>query len=264
MPGAASPPRGGVQPGAAPPPRTGGSHAPGGDPTVVKWREAYYELQEERRRVEQDLGTKRDQVTNLSSEVHGLRDRLERERMETQTSMDQYHRRIETINEDNKRLETKLVRTQSRESAKDSEATDVKREVLEKTAAIERALRELQQQQQATLSRVKAIATSMLTACSGPPKEFDRAASPSSSAVGGRVETGALDLALGGGGTLVIGGSNMRSSGSVASLASNRMAAAQAANSLDRSSNAGGGIGSPGADGHRTSADGQSHKWFSR
>eukprot|EP00927_Polykrikos_kofoidii_P027242 TRINITY_DN24042_c0_g1_i2.p1 TRINITY_DN24042_c0_g1~~TRINITY_DN24042_c0_g1_i2.p1 ORF type:complete len:595 (+),score=138.87 TRINITY_DN24042_c0_g1_i2:167-1951(+) len=235
--GVMSPPRGGVQPGAAPPPRGGGGSAsgPGGD-SAAKWREAYVELQEEQRQAKADLEKHREEVSSGAAEVQSLREQLERERLETSASMDQYRRRAETLSQENRRLEVKLMKTQMRESAKDTEASDVKREVLDKTAAIEQALRELQQQQQT---------------CSGPPREW--AGSPSSSVVGGRggePGSGNHDGASGGnfgcsagnvggsggggGGTVVIG--NGRSSGSAGSLPVRRSSATAVLSASDRSS----------------------------
>merc|ERR1719401_2167690 len=67
------------------------------------------------------------------------------------------------------------MRSQLRESAKESEVAVVKKEVLEKTAAIEQVMRDLQQKQQATLSRVKNVASAMLATCTGtPPRERNR------------------------------------------------------------------------------------------
>merc|ERR1719401_1585898 len=64
------------------------------------------------------------------------------------------------------------MRSQLRESAKESEVAVVKKEVLEKTAAIEQVMRDLQQKQQATLSRVKNVASAVLATCTGtPPRE---------------------------------------------------------------------------------------------
>lgn len=113
------------------------------------------------------------------SEVTRLRQQLEHEQAETNASQLEYSKRIESITQENKKLQMKLMRSQLRDSAKDSEVAVVKKEVLEKTAAIEQVMRDLQQRQQATLSRVKNVANAMVTACSTPSRE--RNASPAQS-----------------------------------------------------------------------------------
>merc|ERR1712187_383303 len=108
----------------------------------------------------------------LAAEVARLREQLEREQAETHASVSQFSKRIDNITQENKKLQSKLMRSQLRESAKESEVAVVKKEVLEKTAAIEQVMRDLQQKQQATLSRVKNVASAMLATCTGtPPRE---------------------------------------------------------------------------------------------
>lgn len=108
---------------------------------------------------------------NLGAEVASLRDQLEREQSETNATLVEYSKRIESATQENKKLQMKLMRSQLRDSAKDSEVAVVKKEVLEKTAAIEQVMRDLQQRQQATLSRVKNVASAMVTACQAPSRE---------------------------------------------------------------------------------------------
>lgn len=114
---------------------------------------------------------KASQAGNMVAEVQRLRDQLERECAETDEVLEPYKLKIETITQENKKLQTKLMRSQLRDSAKDSEVAVVKQEVLEKTAAIEKVMRDLQQQQQATLARVMSKATAMVSACKVPSDE---------------------------------------------------------------------------------------------
>merc|ERR1719375_2607218 len=109
-----------------------------------------------------------------------LREQPEREQSETNSSFADYRQRIENATQENKKLQSKLSRSQLRDSAKDSEVAVVKREVLEKTAAIEQVMRDLQQRQQATLARVKNVATAMVTSCSAPSQIERNAIGPSS------------------------------------------------------------------------------------
>lgn len=138
----------------------------GGD--AKKWRDAYLELQEEQRRAKSDLGRSDADARAVAAEVAELRDRLAREKAETKATLDHYAKRIEGAMAENKKVHNKLMRTQLRESAMDSEAATVKREVLEKSHAIDQVMRELQQQHMAALSRCKSIANSLLTSCSAP------------------------------------------------------------------------------------------------
>lgn len=225
------------------------------------------DAQEDQRRAKLDLERQRGEAGGLTAEVQALRERLDRERIETSAVAEQYTRRAETLTQENKRLEMKLMRTQLRESAKDSEASEVKREVLDKTAQIEKALRELQQHQQATLAKVKSLATSMLTACSAPPPREGRTGSSVSSVAGARVEVGGELLSvLGGrlpgegfGSSLGLG--NGRLGGSGASAGSKR-AAALAAVSEVRPASAGAsperGRGAPPGQG----SDADAQRWF--
>lgn len=132
---------------------------------------------------------------NLAAELASLREQLEHEQSETNTSLSEYTKRIESVAQENKRLQMKLMRSQLRDSAKDSEVAVVKKEVLEKTAAIEQVMRDLQQRQQATLARVTNVATAMVTACQAPPRErTDGPGSPSLGQVGRSVLEGIANI----------------------------------------------------------------------
>lgn len=137
----------------------------------TRWQDAVLDLQDEQQRAHGDLERRRQESSGLAAEVAKLREQLEREKAETSAVVLQYSRKIENVVHENKRLQTKLMRTQLRESAKESEVAVVKKEVLEKTMAIEKVMRDLQQQQQATLERVENVATVMLASCKAGARE---------------------------------------------------------------------------------------------
>lgn len=118
--------------------------------------------------MESDLSAKFQETSSLLSEVDRLRQQLQREQSETGASLQQYTERIEALQKDNTKLQMKLMKEQLQESVKDSESVMVKKEVLEKTMAIEKIMAEFQQQQLDTLAKVKNLAKGMLSVCSQP------------------------------------------------------------------------------------------------
>merc|ERR1719240_2342187 len=118
--------------------------------------------------MESDLGAKCEENSSLFNEVDRLRQQLEREQSETGASVQQYSERIESLQKDNTKLQMKLMKMQLQESVKDSEGAMVKKEVVEKTMAIEKVMAEFQQQQLETLAKVKNLAKGMLSVCSQP------------------------------------------------------------------------------------------------
>jgi len=153
------------------------------------------ELQEEQKKAKNGLDAKLQESSSLASEAARLRDQLQQERSETTVSVQLYQKKIESLNHENTRLQMKLMRTQ--DPAKESEAVWVKKEIEEKTRAIEQVMQELQQQQQATIVKVKNLAKSMLSisSSSSPQAAIANTASPSRRAGG----TGSAASNVGGG-----------------------------------------------------------------
>lgn len=130
------------------------------------WQDAVFQLQDEQQQVRSDLDSRSSEATVLANEITKLREQLEREKAETSVAISQYTRKIETLGQENNRLQMKLMRSQQKESTKDSEAATIKREVLEKTSAIEKVMRDFQQREHAMLSRVNALTQDMQAKCS--------------------------------------------------------------------------------------------------
>mmetsp|Transcript_33235 Transcript_33235/g.105219 ORF Transcript_33235/g.105219 Transcript_33235/m.105219 type:complete len:334 (-) Transcript_33235:29-1030(-) len=107
----------------------------------------------------------------LADEIARLREQLARERSETIGSVEEYSRRIAALQQDNESLQAGILHAQERKSAKGTEALAVEREMLEKTAAIEKVMRELEQRQQATLDRISCVANEMLKSCAVLPAD---------------------------------------------------------------------------------------------
>lgn len=157
-----------------------------------KWQDAYAELQEEEWQARDDLVRHCDEETSLALETERLRQQFDQEKAETSVAIAQFTKRIDSLTQDNRKLEMKLMRTQSREAIKDTEAATVKKEVLEKTKAIEQVMRDLEQKQRDALSRVKSIAKIMLMASSSSSQDTANSSM-------GRSCAGAFGTSLGGG-----------------------------------------------------------------
>jgi len=78
-------------------------------------------------------------------------------------------RQLEALERDNKHLNMKLMKVQMQDSAKLSDVTTVKKEVVTKTMELEKMMRDFQQtHQQALFAKVKSVTGAMLTACQKP------------------------------------------------------------------------------------------------
>lgn len=121
-----------------------------------------------RQRVRDELLSKRRERASLAEEVKRLREQLEQERVQTERAMRDYAERIQNERREGTRMQMKLMQGQLGESATDSEAELVKREVIDKTKEIMEAMREMREQQQAAFQQVKNLTNSMLRACAQP------------------------------------------------------------------------------------------------
>jgi len=117
------------------------------------------------------MASQRRGTSGLVNEVTRLRDQLGREQAETAKLVEQYTAQINGLVKENCQLQGKLLNIHENESSRGVDTSAVKRDVLEKNAAIEALMRELQQQQQATVEKIKSLAGAMLASCTSRPQE---------------------------------------------------------------------------------------------
>lgn len=164
----------------------GGGGAGSGGGSASRWREACEDPDSgQLAALRGDVERKRSEAQAISREIENLRERLAHERAETAAALEGQQRDISSLEKENLRLQGRLDATRVRDSAKESEASGLKKEVEEKTQAIERGIREMQQQQQVALSRIKDLANSMLTSCAASPGDVSGLANRSTFGSGG-------------------------------------------------------------------------------
>lgn len=118
-------------------------------------------------------GLSKQQVgaNGLAGEVERLREQLGREQAETNAVVDQYTSKIDRLIGENHQMQVSLQRLDNKELTQTPEMMSLKSTVLDNTAAIEKVMLEFQQQQQATVARIKSLTGAMLTSCATAPAE---------------------------------------------------------------------------------------------
>jgi hypothetical protein len=149
-----------------PPSKSGEATAPG---SPQRWQDAFLELEQETRHVQTDLKTTNEDVGNLQREAQRLRDEIDAEKARRQERIAVLSRQVEELERESKQMNMKLLKVQMQDSAKLSDVTTVKKEVVARTMELEKVLREFQQTQQDKLfSRVLAVTGTMLNTCQRP------------------------------------------------------------------------------------------------
>lgn len=148
-------------------PDIGGSTS--SSPNPQRWQEAYLDLEQKKRRLQSELRGKSEEHDGLTAEVQHLREQIMREQEKRKERVSELARQLEALERDNKQLNMKLMKVQMQDSAKLSDVTTVKKEVVTKTMELEKMMRDFQQtHQQALFAKVKTITGAMLTACQKP------------------------------------------------------------------------------------------------
>jgi len=148
------------QPSAAPPGSPFAAMPPG------RQEEHYMELdQEKSRRPGEDSGS-------LAREAQSLREQIRAEQERRQAKISEYTMQLEGLERDNKQLQMKLMKVQMQDSAKLTDVTTVKKEVVAKTMELEKMMREFQQSHQERLyARVWDVTSKMLAVAQKQPED---------------------------------------------------------------------------------------------
>jgi len=133
------------------------------------WQEAYLDLEQEKRKVQGELRERSEEMNQLTREAQSLRAEIQAEQERRRSNVSELSQQLQNLEKDNKQLQMRLMKVQMQDSAKLSDVTTVKREVVEKTMELEKILREFQQTHQDKLfSRVWGLTNSMLATCQKP------------------------------------------------------------------------------------------------
>lgn len=138
-------------------------------PEPARYQEAYLELDQEKRRLQSELRGKSEESVSLAREAQLLREQIAREQEKRKEKVAELARTLEGLERDNKHLNMKLMKVQMQDSAKLSDVTTVKKEVVTKTMELEKMMRDFQQtHQQVLFTKVKGITGAMLAVCQKP------------------------------------------------------------------------------------------------
>merc|ERR1719350_2224798 len=144
-----------------------GSHVPAR--TAHRWQEAYLDLEQENRKVQGELREKSEEVDSLGREAQSLREQIRQERERRREKVAELSQQLEALERENSQLQMKLMKVQFQDSAKLTDVTTVKKEVVAKTMELEKMMREFQQAHQERLfARVASVTEAMLSVCQRP------------------------------------------------------------------------------------------------
>lgn len=147
----------------APPPMPSGMENP------QHWQEAYIELEKEKRRVQGELRDRNEEIANLVGEAQRLKDQMQAEQDRRKERTEELSRQLDSLERDNRQLNMQLMKVQMQDSAKLTDVTTVKKEVVARTMELEKMMREFQQTHQEKLfARVQAVTGAMMSACHKP------------------------------------------------------------------------------------------------
>merc|ERR1719316_1017550 len=105
-------------------------------------------------------------MSSLAREAQALREQIRAEQERRQAKISEFAQQLEGLERDNKQLQNKLMKVQMQDSAKLTDVTTVKKEVVAKTMELEKMMREFQQTHQERLySRVWSVTSAMLSVC---------------------------------------------------------------------------------------------------
>jgi len=132
-----------------------------------RWQGAYMDLEQEKRQLQGELHSTSEDMGNLAREAQTLREQIRAEQERRQAKISKLGQQLESMERDNKQIREKLLtRVQIQDSAKLTDVTVVKKEVVAKTMELEKMMREFQQTHQERLySRVWSLTSAMLAVC---------------------------------------------------------------------------------------------------
>lgn len=134
------------------------------------WQESHSQLEQDKKLLDRELQEKSDEVNALSKEAQQLRDQIQEELSMRSDKVSQLGERIRSLEQENEQLRGKVAKMQLQDSAKLSDVTMVKKDVVWKTMELEKALREFQQAHQDHLfSRLWSVTGSLKSVCGDRP-----------------------------------------------------------------------------------------------
>lgn len=125
----------------------------------------------ESKHIESEIESSAVEVDRLAEEVKELRQELRREEAETLSCVREYEDQIKSLERDNTRMQAQLQTKRSREGRQQSDVEMLRKDMCEKTNAIEKLMNELHQQQQQAISKAKNLANAMLSVCALSPDD---------------------------------------------------------------------------------------------
>lgn len=133
------------------------------------WQEAYLDLEQEKRRVQGELRERNEEIANLVGEAQRLKEQIQAEQERRRERTDELGRQLDSLERENRQLNMQLMKVQMQDSAKLTDVTTVKKEVVARTMELEKMMREFQQTHQEKLfARVQAVTGAMMAACHKP------------------------------------------------------------------------------------------------
>jgi len=148
---------------------SGGGGGGGSGQSPQRWQEAYLDLEQEKRRVESELRGRSAETGGLAREAQALREQIQDEQEKRKEKIAEFSKELKSLEHENKQLQMKLMKVQMQDSAKHSDVTTVKKEVVAKTTELEKMMREFQQTHQERLfARVWGVTSAMMSVCQKP------------------------------------------------------------------------------------------------
>jgi len=126
-------------------------------------------MEQEKRRLQGELRGTGEEAGNLAREAQSLREQIQAEQARRREREAELTKQVEELERENKQLNMRLIKVQMQDSAKLTDVTMVKKEVVARTMELEKILREFQQTHQDNLfARVWGITSAMQGACQKP------------------------------------------------------------------------------------------------
>merc|ERR1712070_414500 len=120
-------------------------------------------MDQEKRQIQGEYRSKTEDMSSLALEAPSLREQIRAEQERRQAKINDFSQQLDNLERENKQLQSKLMKVQMQDSAKLTDVTTVKKEVVAKTMELEKMMREFQQTHQERLyARVSSITSAML------------------------------------------------------------------------------------------------------
>eukprot|EP00928_Gymnodinium_smaydae_P023568 TRINITY_DN19402_c0_g1_i1.p1 TRINITY_DN19402_c0_g1~~TRINITY_DN19402_c0_g1_i1.p1 ORF type:complete len:576 (+),score=68.91 TRINITY_DN19402_c0_g1_i1:89-1729(+) len=134
-----------------------------------RWQEAYLELEQEKRRAQNEVRAADEEIASMREEIKRLREQIDGEQTRRNERVAEVSREVEELERENKQLSMRLIKVQMQDSAKQTDVATVKKDVVARTMELEKILREFQQNHQDKLfTRLWTVTAAMQGTCQRP------------------------------------------------------------------------------------------------